>query len=150
MQFTPQDSVTEKRISLIEEVPTDEILTKVTGREEVSLHPHTHNRHQIIYILSGTLHVEVEESSYFVTGRHLIWIPRGVEHRLSSNNSQISLLTSYFAWSMQGKIVLPFIKRMNWWLAICSLSAGMSLLIGIVRLKFLLLQWDFWCVTSHL
>ena len=81
MQFTPQDSVTEKRISLIEEVPTDEILTKVTGREEVSLHPHTHNRHQIIYILSGTLHVEVEESSYFVTGRHLIWIPRGVEHR---------------------------------------------------------------------
>lgn len=33
MQFTPQDSVTEKRISLIEEVPTDEILTKVTGRE---------------------------------------------------------------------------------------------------------------------
>ena len=31
-----------------------------------------------------------------MTGRHLIWIPNGVEHRLSSNNTQISLLTSYF------------------------------------------------------
>lgn len=103
MQFTPQDSVTEKRISLIEEVPADDILTKVTGREEVSLHPHTHNRHQIIYILSGTLHVEVEGSSYFVTGRHLIWIPCGVEHRLSSNNSQISLLTSYFCMEHVGE-----------------------------------------------
>ena len=96
MQITPENSVTEERLSLIEEIPANVIFTKVTGREEVSLHSHVHNRHQVIYILSGTLHVEVAGSSYFVTGRHLIWIPNGVEHRLSSNNTQISLLTSYF------------------------------------------------------
>ena len=91
MQITPENSVTEERLSLIEEIPANVIFTKVTGREEVSLHSHVHNRHQVIYILSGTLHVEVAGSSYFVTGRHLIWIPNGVEHRLSSNNTQISL-----------------------------------------------------------
>ncbi len=96
MQFTPDDSVTEARISLIDGMSADEVLTKVTGREEVSLHPHRHNRQQIIYILSGTLHVEVGEVSYFVTDRHLVWIPGGTLHRLSSNNRQITLLTSYF------------------------------------------------------
>lgn len=95
MQFTPDGSRTEKRISLLERVSTDNILTKVTGREEINLRPHTHNRHQIIYILAGTLHIETETTSYFVTDRHLVWIPRGVSHRLSSNNRQISLLTSY-------------------------------------------------------
>lgn len=95
MQFTPDGSRTEKRISLLERVSTDNILTKVTGREEINLRPHTHNRHQIIYILAGTLHIETETTSYFVTDRHLVWIPRGVSHRLSNNNRQISLLTSY-------------------------------------------------------
>lgn len=97
MQFTPCESVTEERISLIEGMSVDEVLTKVTGREEVSLRPHCHNRHQIIYVLSGTLHVETEKTSYFVTDRHLVWIPSGTQHRLSSNNRQITLLTSYFS-----------------------------------------------------
>lgn len=96
MQFTPCESITEERISLIEGMSADEVLTKVTGREEVSLRPHCHNRHQIIYVLSGTLHVETEKTSYFVTDRHLVWIPSGTQHRLSSNNRQITLLTSYF------------------------------------------------------
>lgn len=95
MQFTPDDSVTEQRISSIDAMSVEEVFTKVTGREEVNLHPHCHDRHQIIYILSGTLHVEVGGVSYFVTDRHLVWIPGGTLHRLSSNNRQITLLTSY-------------------------------------------------------
>ncbi|MDP4228331.1 MAG: AraC family transcriptional regulator [Bacteroidota bacterium] len=86
----------EKHISSIESTSTDDILIKVTGREEVDWSPHAHNKHQIIYILSGTLHIEVDDISYFVTDRHLIWIPSGVSHHLSSNNLQISLLVCYF------------------------------------------------------
>lgn len=86
----------EKHISSIESTSTDDILIKVTGREEVDWSPHAHNKHQIIYILSGTLHVKVDDISYFVTDRHLIWIPSGVSHHLSSYNLQISLLVCYF------------------------------------------------------
>lgn len=96
MQFTPDNSWKEKRISLIEKIPDCEILTKVTGREEINLNPHSHNRHQIIYILSGTLHIEAGGKNHFVTERHLVWIPEGTVHRLSSNNRQISLLVGYF------------------------------------------------------
>lgn len=96
MQFTPDNSWKEKRISLIEKIPDYEILTKVTGREEINLNPHSHNRHQIIYILSGTLHIEADGKNHFVTERHLVWIPQGTLHRLSSNNQQISLLIGYF------------------------------------------------------
>lgn len=96
MQFTPDNSWKEKRISLIEKIPDCEILTRVTGREEINLNPHSHNRHQIIYILSGTLHIEAGGKNHFVTERHLVWIPEGTVHRLSSNNRQISLLVGYF------------------------------------------------------
>lgn len=96
MQITPNNLKTEERLSMIEFLSTDEILTKVTGLEEVNLPLHSHKRHQIIYILSGTLHIETENISYFVTDKHLIWIPEKTPHRISSNNCQISLLTSYF------------------------------------------------------
>lgn len=92
MQFAPDNSWKEKRLSLIEKIPDCEILTKITGREEIELNPHSHNRHQIIYILSGTLHIEANGKNHFVTERHLVWIPEGTIHRLSSNNRQISLL----------------------------------------------------------
>lgn len=96
MQFAPDNSWKEKRLSLIEKIPDCEILTKITGREEIELNPHSHNRHQIIYILSGTLHIEANGKNHFVTERHLVWIPEGTIHRLSSNNRQISLLVGYF------------------------------------------------------
>lgn len=50
MQFTPDSSIQEERLLLVEKMSADEILTKVTGREEVDLYLHMHNRHQIIYI----------------------------------------------------------------------------------------------------
>lgn len=96
MQFAPSQSEVERHIPLIEKLSPDDILVRITGLEEVNFRPHAHNRHQIIYILSGTLHIEAEDVSHFVADRHLVWIPRGVEHRLSSNNRQISLLTCYF------------------------------------------------------
>lgn len=96
MQITPDKLGAEERMALIEGMPTDEVLIKITGREEVDLPVHAHNRHQVVYILSGTLHIEVEGVSHFITERHLVWIPQGVSHRLSSNNRQISLLVSYF------------------------------------------------------
>lgn len=43
MQFTPDDSVTEQRISSIDAMSVEEVFTKVTGREEVNLHPHCHD-----------------------------------------------------------------------------------------------------------
>lgn len=96
MQFTPNGSARVRRIALIDKVSADEVLVRQTGREEVELPLHTHGRHQLIYILSGTLHVEAEGVNYFVTDRHLVWIPSGVSHRLSSNNRQIELLVHYF------------------------------------------------------
>lgn len=96
MQFTPDNNTPENRLILVEHLPENEILIRMTGREEISFQLHKHNRHQIIYILSGTLHIETEQTCYFVTDRHLVWIPDNVPHRLSSNNRQITLLTCYF------------------------------------------------------
>lgn len=96
MQFTPTDSSLARRIALIERISREEIPLKITGREEVDLPMHSHGRHQIICVLSGTLHVEVAGYSNFVTKRHLVWIPAGTAHRLSSNNRSIELLTGYF------------------------------------------------------
>lgn len=86
----------QKRISSIESASTDDILIKVTGREEVDWSRHAHNKHQIIYILSGTIHITIDGVSYFVTSGHVIWIPLGLAHCISSNNLQISLLVCYF------------------------------------------------------
>lgn len=96
MQFTPNNTAKEKHINLIEKISANDILIKVTGLEEINLLVHKHNKHQIIYILSGTLHIEVDGNNYFVTEKHLIWIPCEISHRLSSNNRQISLLVAYF------------------------------------------------------
>ena len=96
MQIT-QDTLQEaQRMYAIASSSADDILVRVTAREEIDWSCHVHDKFQIIYILSGTLHIEVEGISHFVTDRHLIWIPEGISHRLSSNNRQISLLVAYF------------------------------------------------------
>jgi len=86
----------EEHISLIESMSKDDVFIKITGREEIDLFSHFHCRHQIIYVFSGTLHMEVDGVSHFVTDRHLVWIPPNISHRLSSKNRQISLLVCYF------------------------------------------------------
>lgn len=74
-----------------------ELYIKKTGREGISLPVHSHDKHQIIYTLSGTLRIQTESTNYFVPEQHLVWIPQNVEHELSSNNRQIALLLFYVA-----------------------------------------------------
>lgn len=83
-------------ISSVDCSATDEIHIKHTGREGISLAPHRHDKHQLVYTLSGTLHIQVGNISYFVPDRHLALIPAGMVHELSSNNRQISLVIFYY------------------------------------------------------
>lgn len=84
-------------ISMINHTDADDILIKKTGWEEISLASHAHNKHQIIYTLSGTIHVVAGENNYFVPERRLVWIPANMEHELYSNSCQVSLVIFYLS-----------------------------------------------------
>lgn len=84
------------KISSIEGIKPDEILIKEIGREEVDWSDHSHSKHQLIFTLTGTLHIIVGDERHFITARHLVWIPAGTTHQLTSNNAQISLIVCYF------------------------------------------------------
>lgn len=76
----------------------EEIFIKKTGWEEINLSVHSHGKHQIVYTLSGTLHVRMGADSYFVPEKHIAWIPKGEAHELSSKNRQVSLVIYYIDW----------------------------------------------------
>lgn len=78
-------------IDFISHADTDTILLKESGWEVVDLPPHTHACLQIVHTLSGTLRIKAGEACCFVPEHHVVWIPAGMEHRLSSNNRQIAL-----------------------------------------------------------
>lgn len=82
-------------ISFLNETPAGEIHIKHTGREGICLPAHRHNKHQIVYTLSGTLHIQAGHISYFVPEKHIAWIPAELAHELSSNNRQIALVIFY-------------------------------------------------------
>lgn len=84
-------------ISLLNSSSENDILIKKTGWEEISLHAHVHEKYQIIYTLSGTLHIQIENDSYFVPEKHIAWIPDNVVHEINSNNRQVSLVIFYFS-----------------------------------------------------
>lgn len=84
-------------IDFINQSSHKELDIKKTGREGISLPVHSHDKHQIIYTFSGTLRIQIGTTNYFVPEQHLAWIPRNMEHQLSSNNRQISLLMFYVA-----------------------------------------------------
>ncbi len=84
-------------ISLLNSSSVNDILIKKTGWEEISLHAHMHEKYQIIYTLSGTLHIQIEDDSYFVPEKHIAWIPDNVVHEINSNNRQVSLVIFYFS-----------------------------------------------------
>lgn len=84
-------------IQTINQSAEEEILVKRTGWEDIKLTPHTHRKSQIIYTLSGTLHVQIGEENFFVPEKHLAWIPANMEHDLSTNNRQASLVIFYAA-----------------------------------------------------
>lgn len=82
-------------ISLINEFTEDRILIKKTGWEEINLPNHAHDKFQIIYTLSGTLHIQIGTTNHFIPEGYIAWIPSGTVHKLSSNNRQISLIIFY-------------------------------------------------------
>lgn len=82
-------------ISAVNGAGQEEIFVKKTGWEEVSLSAHSHAKHQIIYTLSGTLHVQIGKTNYFVPEKHIAWIPGNVPHELCSKNRQVSLVIYY-------------------------------------------------------
>lgn len=82
-------------ISTIRRAGQEEILIKKTGWEEINLAAHSHSKHQIIYTLSGTLHVQMGMTNYFVPEKHIAWIPGDVPHELCSKNRQVSLVIYY-------------------------------------------------------
>lgn len=84
-------------ISLINHTGRETIRIKKTGWEEIHLPGHTHERCQIIYTLSGTLHVQIGATNYFVPEKHIAWIPSYMGHELSSNNRQTSLVIFYLS-----------------------------------------------------
>lgn len=84
-------------ISLLNSSSENDILIKKTGWEEISLHAHSHEKYQIIYTLSGTLHIQIYNDSYFVPEKHIAWIPGDVIHEINSNNRQVSLVIFYFS-----------------------------------------------------
>lgn len=71
-------------ISLISRSTHDDILIKKIGWEAINFQEHAHEKFQIIYTLSGTLHVETGGVNYFV--------PEKASHKLSSNSRQVSLI----------------------------------------------------------
>ena len=66
----------------IGESDTEEILIKRTGWEAINLPTHAHEKFQIIYTLSGTLHIKIGSNNYFVPERHLARIPEVWNRRL--------------------------------------------------------------------
>ena len=84
-------------ISTLNSFSVDNILVKKTGWEEIFLHSHSHDKLQIIYTLSGTLHIHIGDGSYFLPEKHIAWIPGDVVHEINSNNRQVSLVIFYFS-----------------------------------------------------
>lgn len=82
-------------LGIIRESEVHEILVKKTGWEDIHITEHIHQKFQIIYTLSGTLHVYIGSTSYFVPEKHIAWIPAHTAHRLTSNNRQASLVIFY-------------------------------------------------------
>lgn len=93
----------QKYIAEINHSPENEIHIKKTGQEGISLPQHSHAKFQIIYTLSGTLHIQIGATSYFVPEQHIAWIPENMEHELSSNNRHISLQIFYCALNLPPK-----------------------------------------------
>ncbi len=72
------------------------VYCSASERNEIDTPYHTHNKGQFIYAEKGTLNIFTNNHHYFLPVEHFIWIPKGVEHRIWTNNSQIMMFTVYF------------------------------------------------------
>lgn len=63
-------------------------------REPFQTELHAHSRNQLLYAVSGTLHLEVGDAHWFLPPRRAAWIGAGVEHRVRTQQ-EVSLRTIY-------------------------------------------------------
>lgn len=71
-------------------------------------HPHTHQRHQLLYTAAGTLHLYVGDQRWMLPPQRAAWIGGGVVHRVDAPGA-VALRTVYFssAFFAQAKIDPP-------------------------------------------
>ena len=59
-------------------------------------HAHAHRRHQLLYTISGTLHLHVGDARWMLPPQRAAWIAGGVAHRVDAPQP-VALRTVYFA-----------------------------------------------------
>lgn len=69
------------------------IVIERKGLEEVSTESHAHGSCQIIITTCGTVRVMTGREEIFVPEHHIVMIPSGVGHTVSSNNRRVSAVT---------------------------------------------------------
>lgn len=77
----------------LEEVPTRSFALS-DERAPFETEAHTHSRHQLLYAVSGTLHLSVNGARWFLPPRRAAWIQAGVVHQVRAQQP-ISLRTIY-------------------------------------------------------
>lgn len=97
-------------ISSVDASDEYEIMILSTDLEQVILPEHQHQKYQIVYTVSGTLHIAINEKNYFIPEKHIAWIPANLPHRLTSNNTKVMLYSIYcnVAWEMNQEKSTPW------------------------------------------
>lgn len=98
----------DKYIDFVNRTLDKEIFIRKTGKKEINMVAHAHEKYQIVYTFMGTIHVQIEGTSYFVPEKHIAWIPSRMVHEISSNNRQVSLVIFYMA---LGEVADEDVKR---------------------------------------
>lgn len=98
----------DKYIDFVNRTLDKEIFIRKTGKKEINMVAHAHEKYQIVYTFMGTIHVQIEGTSYFVPEKHIAWIPSRMVHEISSNNRQVSLVIFYM---VLGEVADEDVKR---------------------------------------
>lgn len=72
------------------------------------IEPHTHNAHQLIHAISGTMRVSARGALWILPIGRALWIPADVEHGIDCNGT-VGMRTAYFSIACSG---LPNTIRM--------------------------------------
>lgn len=58
---------------------------------------HTHIKGQLTYVEGGIIFLYANDKSYFLPGRHYLWVPAGVEHHLEQRLQSAMVRNIYFS-----------------------------------------------------
>ncbi|RMZ60141.1 AraC family transcriptional regulator [Chryseobacterium nematophagum] len=59
-------------------------------------HEHMHNRSQLTFVEEGYQYFYIEQKIYLVPQNHVIWIPSGKSHRVTSESKAVNLMVFLF------------------------------------------------------